>query len=408
MKALAATAALVLWCSGAEAQTLSHRGFIDGQGVFFPQEAVNDSTRVVGDMLVREELVVRPARWVEFAAGLDLRANSHDQVESRWRVDFEDRGILRPRAAIRRLAATLTAGRLTLDVGKQFIRWARADIINPLDRFAPRDFLNVIQSEFVAVTGVRPSVQVGSETFEAVWVPQLTPSRMPLLDQRWTALPPEAAAISIRDAGSRFPNRAQVGGRWRHTGGRFEAGLAYFDGSNHLPHIDVRPTDVVTEVEVTRVFPRLRTYGAEFALPTQWITIKAEAGYFVSSTDAGNYGIYVIEIERQAGEWMLTGGYAGDANGSAVEPLAFDPDRALAPAIVGRAAYTVDPRRTITVEGAARRNGDGQYVKADYSHAIGQRWRVTAAGVILAGAPDDFLGQFDRNSHVTTALRFSF
>ncbi len=32
-----------------------------------------------------------------------------------------------------------------------FIRWGRADILNPTDRFAPRDFMNVIDPDFLPV-----------------------------------------------------------------------------------------------------------------------------------------------------------------------------------------------------------------------------------------------------------------
>ena len=70
------------------------------------RRGANDPTRAVGDVLVREEVFFKPAPWMQFAAGLDLRANSHDQVEDVWRLDFADRGLKRPRASIRRLAAT--------------------------------------------------------------------------------------------------------------------------------------------------------------------------------------------------------------------------------------------------------------------------------------------------------------
>ena len=408
MRAAAAAAAFVLWCSAADAQTISHRGFFEAESLLFPQTAVNDATRVVADALFREELFVRPAPWVQFAAGLDLRANSHDQVEHRWRLDFGDRGLRRPRAAIRRLTATLTAGPLTVDVGKQFIRWARADMFNPIDRFAPRDFLNVIDSEFLPVSAVRPSLQRGNHTLEAVWAWRLTPSRIPLLDQRWTVVPPEAAGLSIRDGGSRFPARGQAGVRWRHTGGQMELGLAYFDGYNHLPHIEALPVDADT-IEVTRVFPRLRSYGGDAAVPLPWFTVKAEAAYFATPAEnTPDYTLYMVEIERQVGEWLLIGGYAGDAGRDSTTPPAFDPELALAPSLMGRVSYTVDPRRTIAFEGAARQNGDGQYVKADFSQVIADRWRLTVAAVVLAGDQRDFLGQFDRNSHITTALRVSF
>ncbi len=169
-------AAFLLWCVEGNAQTISQRGFIDARDFIFFESAPNDSTRNVGDLLVREEVFLKPATWLQLAGGFDLRANSHHQVETAWRLDWDDRGILRPRAAIRRLTATISAGHFTVDVGKQFIRWARADVLNPTDRFAPRDFINVIDTDFLPVLGVRPSIRLGSETFEVVWIPRLTPS----------------------------------------------------------------------------------------------------------------------------------------------------------------------------------------------------------------------------------------
>src|SRR5262249_24316306 len=114
MKRLLVASALVLWSSSAGAQTVSQRGFVDGRGFWFPQAAANDRTRGIGDVLLREEVFLKPFGWIQFAAGLDLRSNSHDQVEHKWRLDFTDRGALRPAAAVRRLSATITAHRFTL------------------------------------------------------------------------------------------------------------------------------------------------------------------------------------------------------------------------------------------------------------------------------------------------------
>jgi hypothetical protein len=221
----------------------------------------NDDTQAVADALVREEVFLKPSAWIQFAGGLDLRGNSHDQVTDSWDLDWEDRRILRPRTSLRRLSATIAAGGFTLDVGKQFVRWARADILNPIDRFAPHDFLNVVDTEFLPIVAVRPSMRVGSERFEVVWTPQLTPSRMPLLDQRWTVLPEGADLLPLVDKGSQFPQRSQYGLRWTHTGGRIEGGFAFFDGFNHLPTIEVGLQPAPAALTLTRTFPRLRTYG---------------------------------------------------------------------------------------------------------------------------------------------------
>jgi hypothetical protein len=398
-----------LSASTGSAQTFSERGFVDGRGVWFPQTAPNDTTRAVGDLWVREDVFVKPATWVQFAAGVDLRANSHGQVEDEWRLDFSDRGIQRPRAAIRRLTATFTAPRFTLDVGKQFIRWGRADILNPTDRFAPRDFMNVIDTEFLPVLGARASVRVGNETFEGVWVPRLTPSRLPLFDQRWTVLPSSVQGMTVEDGGSVILQGSEQGVRWNHTGGQFEMSLSYFNGFNHLPNIEVAQHPLANAIELTRVFPDLRTFGGDVAIPMRWLTLKGEAAYFMSpSGTSEEYVLYVIELERQVGEWTLDGGYTGEVVTTTSDALPFAPDRGVAKSIIGRVAYTVDPRRTVAVEGAAHQNGKGFYIKGEFSEAFGQHWRLTVSGVGLAGDPDDFLGQYSANSYVSTALRFSF
>ena len=221
-RVICALLVLLVAARGAAGQSFTQRGFAEARTYLYPQEAPNDDTQAVLDVLAREEAFFKPTTWIQFAGGLDLRANTHDQVEDAWRLDFSDRTVQRPRLSVRRLSATLTRGRFTLDAGKQFIRWGKTDIVTPTDRFAPRDFLNVFDNEFLAVTGVRGTIQAGSDTFEAVWVPRLTPSRVPLLNQRWTVLPPEAVGTPIVDVGAPLPDGSQTGLRWSHVGAGFE------------------------------------------------------------------------------------------------------------------------------------------------------------------------------------------
>ena len=415
MRALLLLPALVVLAPAATgAQAFSQRGFVEGAGVLFAQRAPNDPTRAIGHLLAREEVFHKPASWIQFAAGLDLRFNSHDQVEAGWSLDFSDRGLRRPRLSVRRLSTTLTRGRFTLDAGKQFIRWGKTDIVTPTDRFAPRDFLNVIDTEFLAVTAVRGVAQIGSETFEAAWTPRFTPSRIPLLDQRWNGVPPDAAPIPIVDAGAPLPQGSQAGVRWSHVGAGIEFSLSYFDGFNHLPAIEPGVSPFPLEVVVTRVYPPIRTYGADVAVPTRWFTLKAEAAYFTTSAEppdtvvTDEYVLYVLQLERQKGEWVFVGGYAGEAVTRSGSSRAFAPDRGLSRAFVARASYTLDPNRSVAFEGAVRQQGEGFYARGEYSQARGQHWRVTAAAVAIGGEADDFLGQYRRNSHATLTLRYSF
>ena len=410
MRTVSVALVVLLVCAReAVGQSFTQRGFVEGRTYLYPQEAPYDDTQAVLDGLAREEAFFKPAPWIQFAGGLDLRANSHDQVEDSWHLDFSDRTVQRPRLSVRRLSATFTRGKLTLDAGKQFIRWGKADIVTPTDRFAPRDFLNVFDSEFLAVTGVRATVQAGAETIEGVWVPRLTPSRVPLPDQRWTVPPPAAIGVPIVDVGAPLPDGSQAGLRWSHVGAGFEVSASFFDGFNHLPNFatDVRAAPPL--IRYARVFPAIRMYGGDAAVPLRWFTIKGEAAYFTSSTaNTDEYVLYVAQLERQSGEWVFVGGYAGEAVTKQVATLTFAPDRGLTRAIVARASYTIDPNRSVSFETAVRQNFAGVYAKAEYSQARGQHWRATVAGILLAGDDDDFLGQYHRNSHVSVGVRYSF
>jgi hypothetical protein len=395
----------------ASAQTVTGRGYVGGSVVLFPQDALNDPTQIVGDVLFRDDVFAKPAPWIQFAAGVDLRANSHDEVEDEWRLDFGDRGVRRPRASVRRLVATLSRGPATIDAGKQFIRWGKTDILNPTDRFAPRDFLNIIDADFLAVWGVRGIVQKSAETLEVVWVPRFTPSRVPLLDQRWTVASPAAEDVPLVDGGATFPERTQFGARYGHIGAALEYSVSFFDGLNHLPNFTAQPQPSPLRVEVSRLYPEIRMYGGDAAMPTRWFTVKTEAAYFTSSSPlTDEYVLYVVQLERQTGEWVIVGGYAGEAVTlkRSTNVSTFAPDRGLARSIVARALYTIDTTRSVALETALRQNGDGIYAKVEYSRARGQHWRTTATGIGFAGHSDDFLGQYHRNSNVQVAIRYSF
>jgi hypothetical protein len=295
-------------------------------------------------------------------------------------------------------------GNLTVELGRQFIRWGKADILNPTDRFAPKDYLSsVVSSDFLGVMAARVTYESGSNTVDIVWQPLFTPSRTPLLDQRWTALP---ASVQVTDDGARYPGGSQYGVRFNHVGAGYEASICFFDGYNNLPNFTA--TGNVSGVDVQRYYPKLRLYGADLAAPLTWFTVKTEGAYFTSSTaGADEYALYVIQLERQVKEWSLAGGYAGEiVTRSSGNPLEFAPDRGFARSFLGHAGWTIDANRGLALEASVRAHGS--VAKAEYSQAFGQHWRATAGITWIRGAETDFLGQYHRNSYVSLAIRYSF
>lgn len=420
--------ACLLLPAPASAQTLTQRGFAEVRLAGYPQATGTDSVRLVADFLFREDVSWKPVSWLTMAGGAEARADSHDRVRRRWRPEWSDRSLLRPALAIRRASVSAHHGALTIEAGKQFVRWGKADVLNPTDRFAPRDFMEVVDNDFLGINAVRATWERGPDTVDAVWMPRFTPSRTPALTDRWAGaaaaeLAAAAPSVVTADLGAAYPKRPQAGVRWNHVAPGFEFSASVFDGCNHLPRFATRlvalpvpaPGGAPLVLELRREYSRMRMIGADATVPLRWFTLKGEAAQFLSPDhNADDYGIYVLQAERQSGEWVFVAGYAGQwvsrRRLSAASELAasFAPDRGLADTFLGRASCTIDVNRSVALEGAARRNGKGAWLKAEYSQAAGQHLRATLRLNAIRGVTSDFLGQYRRNSNLDVLVRYSF
>jgi hypothetical protein len=409
----------------ASAQTVTQRGFIEATAIAYFQSTPVDDRQLIGEALFRQEASWRPVGWLSLAGAFDARAATDDRVDPSWRFDCADRGLKRPAACVRRLSASLRRGGLGFEAGLQFVRWGKADILNPTDRFAPRDLLDVIDNDFLAVSAARLTYERGSNTIDLVWSPRFTPSRLPLSDGRWAVSTPEppmppgpdASApvnpgLPVVDLGAIYPSRPQAGVRWNHVASGFEYSLSVYDGFDHLPRVQIDANQALGRIEVTRIYPVMRMVGGDVVWPLRWFTVKAEGGYFWTTDDrTDDYGSYVVQLERQTGEWLLVGGYAGEfvtERRSVAQPALGSFERGLTKSFLGRGFYTIDVNRSLTFEGGVRQDGRGYYGKAAYSQLLGRHWRATARFDLLGGSPGDFLGQYRRNSSLRITVRYSY
>ncbi|MSV30668.1 MAG: hypothetical protein EXQ52_18270 [Bryobacterales bacterium] len=373
----------------------------------FPEASPGDSSRYVAGALLRYELSYKLGPSLRIAGGLDARSDTHRQVERGFGLSWQDRSVRRPALAVRRLSGTWVKGKLTAEVGKQFVRWGKADILNPTDRFAPRDYLNVVETDFLPITAARVTYGGQADSIDLVWSPRFTPSRTPLFGERWAALPQE---LVLHDRGARIPGGQQAGARWNHIGRKVEYAVSFYEGYNHLPLIDAALVPALPpRVFIAREYPKLRMYGLDGAVPFGPVTVKGEVAYFGSSSrKADEYALYVLQVERQAGEWFFVGGYAGETVTNRRSRFNFSPDRGFTRAFLGRAGYTIDTNRSVALDVAARQNGNGSWMRLEYSQALGANLRATGGFTWIRGDPADFLAQYRRNSHARVLLRYSF
>jgi hypothetical protein len=383
-------------------QDFSQRGFVESQATVYPDEAVNDTAHFVGEVRLRHESFYKPSSSFQLAAAVDLRTDTHHQTEREWRLDWNDRSRQRPMFSLQRLSAQYHRGTFTVEAGKQLVRWGRTDIVNPTDRFAPRDFLTVVDNEFLGIHAVRATYERGADTVDVIWAPLLTPSRIPLFSQRWFVPPAGAPAFSVERS---IPKGSQYGIRWSHIG-FVEFAAAFYSGFDHLPTYEVTPGSFV----VRETYAEQRMIGGDVGVPLALVSIKGEAAWFQSPDHrSDDYVLYVVQLERQAGEWFFVGGYGGEVvTERGTQSADFNPVRGLTRTVLARAGYTIDVNRNIAFETAIRENFDGFWSKTEYSQAFGQHWRLTLGLTLIRGEPSDFLGQYRQNSHGTITVRYSF
>jgi hypothetical protein len=401
-------APLLLLATPAAAQTFAYRGFAEAGFVAHPQAAPNDPTQLIAEAQLRVEPSFQVRRLVSIAASIEGRIDSHRRTTERPDLRFWDRTLRRPSIAVRALTATVARGPVTIELGKQFLRWGQSDIISPTDYFTPRDYVVTVSSEPMAVTAARFTLAGAQHALELAYTPRMTPSRMPLLDHRWIGLGAAAAGLQLENAETRYSRRPQYGARWRYTGRVLEASASFFQGFNHHPLLDVAVSADGT-ARVSRFFAPIRALGADAVVPLPGITVKAEGAWQdARAGDADDYGLWVVQAERQQTDWLLIGGYVGEWVTTDRTVFGFAPDRGLARSVIGRMSRTFEGNRSALVEAVVRRDGGGLYARAEYSQAFAARWRVTVQALLVRGRSDDFLGQYRLNSFSGARTRVSF
>jgi hypothetical protein len=401
---------LLLFAAPVSAQDFSYRGFAQIQSTAYPQTTPQDDDRATIEAQFRIEPAYRLTDWLTLSGSIDGRIDTIQQVERDWRIDVRDRRLQRPALSLRHARATFRRGRLAIDVGKQFIRWGKADILNPTDRFAPRDFLEVTDDEFLAVIGARGQYEHGPHSIDIVWLPEFTPSRTPLIGRRWAPLQPETLGVTgFVDLEPALPHRSQYGARWNVVRPGLEFSLSYFDGLSHLPQFSAFPLSGRPLIALRRTYAPLRMAGADAAVPLRWFTVKGEiASLSTTSDDADDVIVYVVQLERQSGELSIVAGYAGEIVTARRSTFDFAPDRGLTRAFLARVGYTVSAISDVSFEAAVRQNLEGVWLKGQYSRAAGAHWRATLSIAVIGGDERDFIGQYRRNSHLAATLRYSF
>jgi hypothetical protein len=391
---------LALFCLSAAAQNFTQRGFIESDLSLYPKPRPTTAATPSTTIFFAMKRPTSRWAWLRLAGAFDARFDTHEQTDRSPDLDWQDRTLRRPALALREFNATITKGKLTAELGKQFIRWGKADILNPTDRFAPKDFLTVTDPDFLAVMAARViydtapirSTSSGSRSSHPA-ARRCSTNAGPCFHQPWTG-------VRWWILGSEFPGALLLARAGITSVRATKFSASFYDGFNSLPVFQGSFSATETAIDFVRTYPELRLYGADAAVPLRWFTVKTEAAYYTSpDRQQDEYVIYVIQFERQIKELSIVAGYAGDAITARTPTLQFSPELGFARAILAHAQYTIDSNRSVSA---------GSLLRSVYSQSVGQHWRVTTGLAWLRGVSSDFLGQYHRNSYALLALRYSF
>jgi hypothetical protein len=408
-------------------------GFLQAGAQFFARRPNPADTYAIGSTRLQLWSRTSLTRYLSLRGTCDLQIDTHHDIDrDRW-SDVSQRGLRIPAGALNELFADVKLGHFDLRVGRQAIRWGRADGFNPTDNLVPYDYLDTFADARLPVNAVKADTYFGGTRVEFAWVPTYTPTRLPLLGQRWFSTLPATAEVPLvpggpqvtaelqyRDIGGHLPattlRNSQWGARWNQIVPGAEFSVSFFDGYDDIAFLrpipgplSLLPPRPTMQVDLAREYYRVRVAGTDFASQFGPFGIRGEAAYF-DQTDPANkdHLLYVVGLDRTWGDWFVIVQYADlYVPGRLVGPILF-PDLALRSTVIGRVERTLGPSRSFEIKGALRLR-DGDFVlQPSYSVALTNRWRLKLAGTAFGGPKDGYLGQFRDNANVSTELRYSF
>jgi hypothetical protein len=429
---LLALSVLLLSGDGRAQSGLEYGGFVEQFGLFYARRPNASDTLAAAQARLHLWGRAPLGGRLRLHGSWDGRLDTHRDVDrGRW-LDFSQRRLREPGGAVSELYVDAKLGRMDLRIGSQQIRWGRADGFNPTDNAVPYGYLDLFSDARIAVPAAKADLYTGKARFEAAWIPFFTPTRLPLLGQRWfphlpatvrAAPEPGAEPVDVdlvyREGARRFPARTLANGQWgvryNQLVPRAEFSVSYFDGFDDLPLFRTsavadrgaaRPRAIVV---LDREYHRVRIVGADFASSLSRFGIRGEAAYFArSAPNQRDYALFVFGIDRAWGDWstivQLAGQHAPVAEGAA--PVF--PELGMRSTLLFRIERTLSPAASFEVKGAARlRDGDFM-LRPLYTRSLSNRWRLRLGATLIGGPEEGFFGQYRDSSRAELELRYTF
>ncbi len=137
----------------------------------------------------------------------------NDNYSSSYIDELEEKSIRRISFNLEEYYVELNYSSFDLKIGKQIFAWGKADGFNPTDNLNPRDYIDLfVEEEKIGVPAINLLYYWNDFTFDMVFIPTYTPTRLPLLNSRHSFVDPDnLPVINGRDLPSNKLSNFQSG-----------------------------------------------------------------------------------------------------------------------------------------------------------------------------------------------------
>ncbi|MDO8578119.1 MAG: hypothetical protein Q7R50_02945 [Dehalococcoidales bacterium] len=176
--------------------------------------------------------------------------------------------------------------RMNLRLGRQTIRWGKADQVNVIDNFTPQDlreFLNLSREDRKwPVWAVKSTYYLSDRhVLEAIWIPVFEPSPVAGSEDDWEFFIRRnyVKAVGLRLLQDRLPSHKLRNGvlasRLAYSGQDFDASVSYAYHFDEIPSYNANLSNGTVQAE----FPRQHSIGMDFETTREGLGFRGEAVY---------------------------------------------------------------------------------------------------------------------------------
>ena len=341
----------------------------------------------------------------------------NDNYSSSYIDEFENKGARRLSFDLEEYYAEFNFSSFDLKVGKQIFSWGKADAFNPTDNLNPRDYIDLfVEEEKIGVPGINLLYYWNDFTFDLVFIPTYTPTRLPLTNSRHSFLDPEiSTVVNGRELPADTLSSSQTGIRvLRHISG-WDLSLSYYDGYD-----DLTLAIVEDDQSLTPEYYRTRVIGVDFATTFGGMGVHGEAAqFFYDGSKNEDYLQYIVGIDYtwtnviHDHDIFLILEYMGDTTTQSREDerpaFASGLGRVFRNSFLSTLTYKFSD--TLELENKLLFNTDhhmSYVIKPEVHYDISDELKLTFGIDFIEGVEETFFGQFDNDDRSYFFLRYSF